>query len=56
MRNSKKEAADDFLQPNSKSDWEGVKAFISQQVLLEKKVVSMHFLDGLYKLNPSDTL
>ena len=43
------------MQPNSKSDWEAVKTFINPQVLLDKKAVSMRFLHGLYKLNPSDT-
>ena len=56
MRNTEKEPTDDdCLQPNSKSDWEAVKTFISHQVLLEKKAFSMHFLHGLYKLNPNDT-
>ena len=56
MRNRAKEPTDDdCLQPNSKSDWEAVKTFINQQVLSEKKAVSMRFLHGLYKLNPSDT-
>ena len=56
MRNREKEPTDDnCLQPNSKSDWEAVKTFISQQVLLKKKLFSMHFLHGLYKLNPNDT-
>ena len=56
MKNGEKEAADDnCLKRNSKLDWEALKSFISQQVLLEKKGVSMHFLHGLYKLNPSDT-
>ena len=55
-RNREKEPTDDYcLQHNSKSDWEAVETFINQQVLLEKKAVSMHFLHGLYKLNPSDT-
>ena len=41
MRNREKEPTDDdCLQPNSKSDWESVKNFINQQVLLEKKAVS----------------
>ena len=56
MRNREKEATDDnCFQPNSKSDWEAVKRFISQQVLLEKKAVPMRFVDGLYEVNPSDT-
>ena len=56
MRNREKEPTDDnCLQPNSKSDWEAVKSFINQQVLLEKKAVSMRFLHGLYKLSPSDS-
>ena len=56
MRNREKEPTDDnCLQPNSKSDWEAVKSFINQLVLLEKKAVSVRFLNGLYKLNPSDT-
>ena len=38
MRIREKEPSDDdYLQPNSKSDWEAVKTFINQQVLLEKK-------------------
>ena len=41
MRNREKEPTDDdCLQPNSKSDWDSVKNFINQQVLLEKKAVS----------------
>ena len=56
MRNrAKKPTDDDCLQPNSKSDWEAVKNFINQQVLLEKKAVSMRFLHGLYKQNPCNT-
>ena len=56
MRNREKEPADDdCLQPNSKSNWEALKTFINQQVLLEKKAVSVRFLHGLYKLNPSET-
>ena len=46
---------DDCLEPNLKSDREALKNFINQQVLLGKKPVSMCFLYGLYKLNPSDT-
>ena len=56
MKNRKEPTDDDCLQPNFKSDWETVKTFINQQVLLEKKAVSMRFLHGLYKLNPRDTL
>ena len=56
MRNREKEPTDDnCFQRNSKSDWEAVKSFINHQFLLEKKAVSMRFLHGLYKLNPSDT-
>ena len=56
MRNREKEPTDDnCLQPNSKSDWEAVKTFVNQQVLLNKKAVSMRFIHGLYKLNPIDT-
>ena len=56
MRNREKEPTfDNCLQPNSKSDWEAVKSSISQQVLLEKKAVSVRFLHRLYKLNPSDS-
>ena len=56
MRNREKEPADDdCLQPNSKSAWEAVKTLINEQVLHEKKAISMYFLHGLYKLNPSDT-
>ena len=51
----KKPTDDDYLQPNCKSDWEAVKNFTNQRVLLEKKAVSMRFLHGLYKVNPSDT-
>ena len=56
MRNRQKETTDDnCLEPNSKSDWEAVKAFINQQVLHEKKEVSTRLLHGLYKLNLIDT-
>ena len=56
MRNRAKEPTDDdCLQHKSKSNWEAVKTFINQQVLFEKKAVSMRFLHGLYKLYPSDT-
>ena len=56
IRNREKQPTDDdCLQLNSKSDWEAVKTFTNQRVLLEKKAVSVRFLHGLYKLNPSDT-
>ena len=56
MRKREKEpTVDDCLQPNSKSDWEAVKPFIKQPVLLERKATSMNFLHRLDNLNPSDT-